>query len=123
MVAAPPPPPAIVQRIAVGRRSLTFAFDRRPQRVTARFVTRAGLHDCASDHVVRLRGQAFVVVHFLPAMSARRMGPYRRSGGPVTGAAKVCDFESDVGWAVGLTRRLPVHVSRTGTTVTVTFGG
>jgi len=123
MVAAPPPPPAIVQRIAVHSHSLTFAFDRRPQRVTARFVTRAKLHDCASDHVVRLRGSAFVVVHFLPAQSARRMGPYRRSGGPVTGAAKVCDFESDVGWAIGLTRRLQLHVSRAATTVTVTFGG
>jgi hypothetical protein len=91
--------------------------------VTARFVPRATLHDCASDHVVRLRGTAFVVVRFFPARSARRMGPYRRAGGPVTGAAKVCDFEADVGWAVGLSRRLPVHVSRGGATVTVTFGG
>jgi hypothetical protein len=123
MVTAPPPPPAIVQRIAVGAHSLTFTFDRRPQRVSARFVTRAKLHDCASDHVVRLRGTAFVVVHFTPAQSARRMGPYRRSGGPVTGAAKLCDFEADVGWAIGLTQRLPVHVSRAGSTVTVTFGG
>ncbi len=122
MVAAPPPPPAIVQRITVRGDSLTFAFDRRPQRVTVRFVTRVKLHDCASDHVVRLRGTAFVVVHFLPARSARRMGPYRASGGPVTGAAKVCDFESDVGWAIGLLQRLPVHVSRAGSTVTVSFG-
>jgi hypothetical protein len=123
MVAAPPPPPAVVQHVAVGGRSLTFTFDRRPQHVTARFVTRAKLHDCASDHVVRLRGTAFVVVHFIPAQSARRMGPYLRTGGPVTGAAKVCDFESDVGWAIGLTRRLRVHVSRAGSTVTVTFDG
>jgi len=123
MVAAPPPPPAIVQRIAVHSHSLTFTFDRRPQRVTARFVTRAKLHDCASDHVVHLRGTAFVVVHFLPAQSARRMGPYRRPGGPVTGAAKVCDFEADVGWAIGLTQRLRLHVSRAGSAVTVTFGG
>ena len=122
MVAATPPPPAIVQRIAVGGRSLTFVFDRRPQKVTARFVTRAGLHDCASDHVVRLRGTAFVVVHFFPARSARRIGPYRRPGGPVTGAAEVCDFESDVGWAIGLTRRLGLHVSRDGPTVTVNVG-
>lgn len=122
MLAAPPPPPAIVQRIAVRGDSLTFFFDRRPQRVTARFVTRARLHDCASDHVVRLRGTAFVVVHFLPAQSARRMGPYRAAGGPVTGAAKVCDFESDLGWAIGLTHRLRLHVSRDGRTVTVSFG-
>jgi hypothetical protein len=122
MVAALPPPPAIVQRIAVRGDSLTFFFDRRPQRVTARFVARAGLHDCASDHIVRLRGTAFVIVHFLPARSARRMGPYRAAGGPVTGAAKVCDFESDLGWAIGLTRRLRIHVSRDGPTVTVSFG-
>jgi hypothetical protein len=123
MVAAPPPPPAIVQQIAVRRDSITFTFDRRPQKVTARFVSRAGLHDCASDHVVRLRGAAFVAVHFFPARSARRMGPYRTSGGAVTGAGKICDFESDLGWAIGLTRRLAPHVSRAGTTVTVTFGG
>src|SRR5689334_7600766 len=114
MVAAPPPPPAIVQRIAVRGGSLTFYFDRRPQKVTARFVRRAKLHDCASDHVVRLPGTAFVTVHFFPARSARRMGPYRAAGGPVTGAAKVCDFESDVGWAIGLTRRRALHVSRDG---------
>jgi hypothetical protein len=123
MVAAPPPPPAIVRQITVGSHSLRFTFDRRPQRVTARYVQRARLHDCASDHVVRLRGTAFVVVHFTPAQSARRMGPYRRTGGPVTGAAKVCDFESDLGWAIGLTRHRPIHVSRAGSTVTVTFGG
>jgi hypothetical protein len=122
MVAAPPPPPAIVQRITVRGDSLTFWFDRRPQRVSARFVPRAKLHDCASDHVVRLRGTAFVIVHFLPARSARRMGPYRAAGGPVTGAAKVCDFESDVGWAIGLSHRVPLRVTRRDQQVILSFG-
>jgi hypothetical protein len=36
--------------------------------------------------------------------------------------AKTCDFEADVGWAVGLSRRLPFDVSRDGSTVTISFG-
>jgi hypothetical protein len=40
----------------------------------------------------------------------------------VLGAAKSCDFEADLGWAIGLERRLPFHVSQDGAEVTVSFG-
>jgi hypothetical protein len=35
---------------------------------------------------------------------------------------RLADFEADLGWAIGLARRLPVDVSRHGSTVTVRFG-
>ena len=42
--------------------------------------------------------------------------------GPFRNAVKICDFESDVAWAIGLTRRVPYLVERAGRTVTITFG-
>jgi hypothetical protein len=112
---AAPPPVAIVQRITVRADSLTFVFDRRPQRVTVKWIPRAQLHDCASDHVVRLPGRAFAAIHFFPAQSARRMGPYRT-------AAKLCDFESDLAWAVGRAAKERVRIARDGPAVTISFG-
>jgi len=35
--------------------------------------------------------------------------------------AKVCDFESDLAWAIGLDRRRPYDVVRKGARVTVVF--
>ena len=47
----------------------------------------------------------------------RSSSPTRaRSGctgpGPVLEAAKICDFEADLGWAIGVERRVPLHVER-----------
>jgi hypothetical protein len=112
---AVPPPPAIVQHVTARPRALSFRLDRRPQSIRVVWVPASKLHDCASDRAYRLPGRAFAVVHLFPAQSARRMGPFRN-------AVKVCDFESDVAWAIGLDRRRAVHVSRAGATVTVTFG-
>jgi len=39
----------------------------------------------------------------------------------VRGLAKVCDFESDLAWAIGLDRRRPYDVVRKGARVTVVF--
>jgi hypothetical protein len=38
-------------------------------------------------------------------------------------AAKIGDFEAELGWAIGLDRRRPYDVTRDGDRVTVTFGG
>jgi hypothetical protein len=115
VVAAAPPPIAIVQRVVARPRSLTFAVDRQPQTVRVAWVPAAKLHDCASDRAYRLPGRAVAVVHLMPARSARRMGPFAT-------AVKICDFESDVAWAVGLPKRLPYAVHRAGRTLTITFG-
>jgi hypothetical protein len=35
---------------------------------------------------------------------------------------KIGDFESQLDWAIGLARRMPFHVERDGSRVTVSFG-
>ena len=113
--------------------SVTFEFQGEPQDVKARYVARRDLAECGSGAPVPLRGGAYAVVHFAPAQTASiaddgtvtptYTGPRRLRGtGPVTEVAKLCDFEADVGWAIGVERRLPLDVSRDGGTVTITFG-
>lgn len=126
------PENAYLTAVHVEGASIRFEFTSAPQRVRARYERRSNLAECGSGKPVRLRGGAFVVVHFEPAASARiegekvvptYAGPRRLQGsGPVLEAAKSCDFEADLGWAVGLEHRLPVDVSRNGSTVTVSFG-
>ena len=85
----------------------------------------------ARERRVPLKGGAFAVVHFTPAQTAtpttagrRRRTPARKAlgGGPVLEVAKLCDFEADVGWAIGVRASLPMDVSTDGGTVTITFG-
>jgi hypothetical protein len=126
------PENAYLTGVRVDGDSVRFDFESRPQQVSARYEPRTRLAECGSGKAVRLRGTAFVVVHFRPAASARidgdqvtltYTGPKRLRGpGPVVEAAKSCDFEADLGWAIGLERRLPVHVSRDGSSVTLRFG-
>jgi len=90
------------------------------------------VNECGSGAPVRLQGAASLVVHFMPAASAdlrgeqvvpTYTGPRRLAGpGPVLEAVKVCDFEADLGWAIALDRRLPVHVERDDNAVVVNFG-
>jgi hypothetical protein len=126
------PQNALLTGVQVDAKRVTFAFASRPLDVKAAYQPRAGLSECGSGARVPLKGSAYVVIHFLPAASAdiqgekvvpTYTGPRRLSGpGPVLETAKVCDFEADLGWAIGVERRLPLHVSRTGSTVTVSFG-
>jgi len=112
--------------------SVRFEFKSRPLDVRAHYERRSRLSECGSGRPIRLHGRAFVVVHFTPAASAEirgeqvvptYTGPRRLSGpGPVLDTAKSCDFEADLGWAIGVERRMPVEVSRDGSTVTVSFG-
>ena len=77
-----------------------------------------------------MKGTAFVTVKVQPGygydfVNAKPTytGPKRISGpGPVLETAKTCDFEADLGWAIGVERRLPLTVAQDGDTVTVGFG-
>lgn len=126
------PENAHLTNVRVDATSVRFDFDATPQEVTARYEPRSRLAECGSGRPIPLRGRAFVVVHFRPAASARvdgekvvrtYTGPKRlRAAGPVLEVAKSCDFEADLGWAIGVERRLPLDVSQDGRTVTVSFG-
>jgi hypothetical protein len=109
--------------IDVGNQSVTFTFDVAPDSVKQGYAAGESLAECGSGRPVRPDGRAFYVVHFSPAQT--QGVPYRilTRPGPVREAAKICDFEADVGWVIGLDTRLPADVSRHGSTVTVTFGG
>jgi hypothetical protein len=118
----PPRDHATLVDVRVRPSSVEFSFDSAPHEATAAYA-RGPLAECGSGAPVRPHGVAVVVVHFAPAQTGgvpRRI--LMQSAGPVADVWKFCDFEADVSWAVGLDRRLPVHVSRDGATVTVTFG-
>ena len=126
------PENAYLTGVRVDGASVRFEFKSRPQLVSMGYAQPSQLSECGSGKPVPLRGSAFVVVHFQPAATAEIQGekvvptytgPKRLSGtGPVLEAAKSCDFEADLGWAIGLERRLPLHLSRSGSTVTVSVG-
>jgi hypothetical protein len=125
--------PALLTDVKPDGSSITFEFRNEPRDVSAHYVGKNQLAECGSGAQVPLEGRAYAVVHFRPAQTASiaddgkvtptYTGPRRLSGsGPVLEVAKLCDFEADVGWAIGLARRLPIDVSKDGETVTITFG-
>jgi hypothetical protein len=126
------PTTAYLTGVTVGASSVRFDFEGAPLAVRARFEPRANVAECGSGMPIELAGRASAVVHFTPAASAKiegekvvptYTGPKRLHGpGPVLELARSCDFEADLAWAIGLERRLTPHVSRDGSTVTVTFG-
>ena len=126
------PETAYLTGVTVRRDAVTFDFKTAPITVKAAYQPRSKLQECGSGQPVRVQGAAYVVVHFTPAASAEfkgenavptYTGPNRLSGpGPVLETAKICDFEADLGWAVGIAKRLPLHVSHDGSSVTVSFG-
>ena len=127
------PAVALLTDVRTNGDSVAFEFRGKPQDVKARYVAKRDLAECGSGAPVPLKGSAFAVVHFTPAQTASiaddgkvtltYTGPRRLSGtGPVLEVAKLCDFEADVGWAIGVQRRLPLDVSTDGGTVTITFG-
>ena len=117
------PDHATLTGVSVRPASVDFAFDVRPDKVTTAYAARADLAECGSGAPVRPNGAAFAVVHFSPAQSQGVPKRIVMPSGTVLDVWKVCDFEADVGWAIGLSQRSPIHVSRSGATVTVTFGG
>ena len=79
--------------------------------------------DFLSFETIVAAGPHSAVLHFSPAQSQGVPKRIVMPSGTVLDVWKVCDFEADVGWAIGLSQRSPIHVSRSGATVTVTFGG
>src|SRR2546423_1775259 len=126
------PTNALLTDVQVDAQSVRFEFKSGPREVKAAYQPASRVSECGSGARVKLKGAAFVIVHFVPAASAdiqgenvvpTYTGPRRIAGpGPVLETAKMCDFEADLGWAIGLERRLPLHVSRAGAAVTATFG-
>jgi hypothetical protein len=127
------PGPALLTGVRPDGASVAFEFRNEPRDVNAHYVGKSQLAECGSGAPVPLRGTAYAVVHFRPAQTASvaddgkvtptYTGPRRLSGkGPVLEVAKLCDFEADVGWAIGVDRRRPIDVSKDGSTVTISFG-
>lgn len=119
----PKPEHATLTRVDVGRSAVVFSFDSEPAQIEARYEPRATLAECGSGFAVRPAGSAFLVVHFRPAQTRGVPKRIVMPSGPVREASKMCDFEADVAWALGVDGRLPFHVSRDGARVTVTLGG
>jgi hypothetical protein len=126
------PENALLTGVHVQGKSVTFDFKSAPSTVKAAYQPKKRIVESGSGAPVPLKGTAYVVIHFFPAASAdvqgekvipTYAGPKRLSGpGPVLETAKTSDFEADLAWAIGLEQRLPLHVARDGTTVTVSFG-
>lgn len=121
--ASPKPEHATLTDVGVTSDNVRFAFDVRPDTVTTGYAARSSLAECGSGAPVRPNGSAFAVVHFSPAQTQGVPKRIVMPSGVVLDVWKVCDFEADVGWAIGLSRRSPIHVSRDGSTVTVSFAG
>ena len=125
------PTTALLTTVRVDGTKVTFEFKSAPQHVTASYVTRSRLAESGSGKPVPLKGTAYLMIHFTPAATAEATastvtfsytGPRRIEGpGPVLEVAKTSDFEADLGWAIGLERRRPSHVSQHGSSVTVNF--
>jgi hypothetical protein len=125
------PTTALLTDVQVDRAKVTFEFRSAPQHVTASYVPRSQLAESGSGKPVPLKGTAYLMIHFTPAATAAATastvtfsytGPRRIQGhGPVLEVAKTSDFEADLGWAIGLERRLRSHVSQDHSSVTVSF--
>jgi len=114
------PTTAVLTDVRARADSISFDFRTAPFKVTANY-HRGAPAQCGSGARMRLRGTAALVVHFTPAMTS---GVERRisvGGGPVLELAKFCDFEADVGWAIGLDKRRPFRLFRQGATVAIDF--
>jgi hypothetical protein len=118
----PKPDHATLTGVDVRGAAVDFTFDVQPDRVDAAYAPRRTLAECGSGLPVRPNGAAFAVVHFRPAQSQGVPKRIVMPSGVVLDVWKVCDFEADVGWAIGVSHRAPVHVGRDGATVTISFG-
>jgi len=116
------PDHATLTGVTVHDSSVDFAFDVQPDSVKTAYAQRASLAECGSGAAVRPAGTAFVVVHFQPAQSQGVPKRIVMPSGTVLDVWKVCDFEADVAWAIGLSKKMPVDVSKDAGTVTITFG-
>lgn len=113
---------ATLTDVHVAARSVAFTFDVAPDTVQTRYEPRARVAECGSGAPVRPTGAATLVVHFRPAQTQGVPKRIVMPSGTVLDVWKFCDFEADVGWAIGLSRRAHVSVTRHDHQVTLTFG-
>jgi hypothetical protein len=126
------PTTALLTNVNAGANDVTFTFKSQPENVKASYTPLSQIAESGSGAHVKISAPAAVVVHFTPAATAdlngekvvpTYTGPKRLEGtGPVRDVVKISDFEADLGWAIGVDSKLPLHVSRDGSRVTITFG-
>jgi hypothetical protein len=120
---APKPDHATLTDVRVRPRSVEFTFDDAPQQVRVRWSPRRTVAECGSGLPVRPAGTAVLLVSFQPAQTHEVPRRIVMPSGPLLEVDKVCDFEAEVGWALGVEGTPDYHVSREGAKVTVSFGG
>jgi hypothetical protein len=120
--ATPKPDHATLTDVRVRATTVDFTFDSAPQTVRHAYAERGTLAECGSGAPVRPKGAAFLVVHFQPAQSQGVPKRIVMPSGVVLDVWKVCDFEADVAWAIGLSRRETVAVTRHDRHVILSFG-
>jgi hypothetical protein len=116
------PEQATLTAVEVRPQSVAFVFDSPPRTVKHQYVAIRSIAECGSGLPLRPQGAAALLVLFMPALTEPVPKRFIMAAGPVREVARTCAFEAQLGWAIGLDRRLPLHVSRDGSTVTVTFG-
>lgn len=116
------PDHATLKAVEVRPSSVMFVFDSPPQTIRHRYVPINSIAECGSGLPVRPEGSAALVVDFMPAETEPVPKRFIMAAGPVREVGRICAFEAQLAWAIGLDRRLPLHVSRHGSTVTVSFG-
>jgi hypothetical protein len=102
-------------------RAIDFVFDSAPTDVKVRYSPLQSIGECGSGIPVRPQGTAVLVVDFRPARTSSVPKRIVMPSGPYLELDKVCDFEADVGWAIGMAGKRPWNVSHHGSTVTITF--
>jgi len=109
---------AVLLGIQVRATTVTFQFRSAPHTIRASY-DRRPLAQCGSGQAVPLRGKVHLVIRFSPARTALAFGAHRRLGGQGSfrELAKVCDFESDLAWAIGLDTTHKYRVERHGSRV------
>ena len=108
--------------VDVHRSSVDFGFDVLPDTVKTAYAPRGTLAECGSGAPVRPNGAEFLVVRFSPAQTQGLPKRIVMPSGVVLDVWKVCDFEAEVAWAIGLSRHRPVGVDRRDRHVILTFG-
>lgn len=116
------PDHATMTDIDVHGRSVDFGFDTLPDRVKTAYAPRGSLAECGSGAAVRPNGTEFLVIRFSPAQTQGLPKRIVMPSGVVRDVWKVCDFEAEVAWAIGLSRHLPATVDRRDRHVILTFG-
>ena len=111
---------AILKGIDVHARSIDFDFKSAPRAVSAAY-DRRPLVSCGSGFVVPLRGRVHLVIRFQLAQTDFAFGADRRlpGQGSFLELAKVCDFESDLAWAIGFDKQQAYRIERHGSRVTL----